>query len=1492
MRKLTYIFLILLSSNFVFGQFGIPNDISRSSPEPVDVLNVDIDGDLDDDIITYSRLDGKLALYINTNGLNFSNQQILAIKLGGERIHNADIDNDGDDDFLIALPGDNEVGWFENFGGLKFSEYKSINSSINGASDVYAADLDNDGDKDIIACSIIDKKIVWHQNNGNGIFGSEQVIFTSINSCWSISADDVNNDGKNDVVCGTADKLFWFENLGSGVFGSQNILQNYTSSNNKLHYIHLVDIDNDSFIDIVNVHSKNYTVGWYKNNGLGSFTYNHIGNYIGAARSVNTGDIDNDGIHDVYLTSQNETVWFKNTGGGSFLLNKNIIANGFNYGMASKVSDFDQDGDNDLVNVSIFDNKVGLYENLGSGSFASEKIISQIVDGVRSVFASDIDNDGLSDVISASENDNKIAYYKNLGNGIYDKQIILSDSIPQPRNIISTDIDNDSNEDILVVSNGEIVWFRNLGMGNFTSEISISKSFPSGCEIKTSDLDNDGDLDVLASNKNGSNSGKIVWFENLGGSIIDTNQKIILSNLSGYVSINPQNIDGDSFIDIVFSSIGNNTLGWIKNLGNGTFNTTYNYISLVNDPHSIFTADLDNDGDFDILTAYNSSFSSGIKLSINSGTGVFTNGVSLGFSDARDVYCIDVNSDGNIDVIGGTDQGINNNFSIGWYENLGFTNFNFNKNVIHTNSGDGILNIGGGFLHSSDLDNDGDKDILFANEYDDKITWFENFYFSPYQLKGNLYYDANQNKVKDTNEIGLSFIQMQIQPTGQSCYTSATGEYIFAPDTGSYMINYVPNTFWNLTTDSVSYNRTLTGISPLADSLDFGFFPDTIFTSIQADLTGAFPRCNETINYWVDIHNKGTTLPSGIIHLQLDDSIAFVSATILPDSIVGQNIYWSYDSLNFYSNFDINIQVTMPPFTSMGDTLTSYLTVHELDGLGNIIYTNSDSLQQVSVCAYDPNDKSVLPKGIGVEGYIPNNEPFLEYLIRFQNTGNDTAITVMVRDQLDSNLDWNSMQIISSSHIMQAWIEQDGEAVFKFENIMLPDSGADFNGSQGYIKFRINLSPNIISGTQILNTSHIYFDNNPAVITNTTINTIYDCGNALVNVINSPTCLGENLIANSPEGSIINYFWEIESFYSDSSSTLCWQSDTVGTFNLKLTVNNPFCSKDTTTSITIYPALPITNTSQSICQGDSVQIGGLFYSTQGVYSDTLQSYLGCDSILSINLSIDSNYISNQNQSICQGDSILIFGTYQNTAGLYYDSLQAINGCDSVLSVTLNISPDIYVNYNQSICQGDSILLYGNYESVAGIYYDSLQTINGCDSVLSTTLTIDSLPNVFLSSFNPDTLCDNGSLVSLPIGTPSGGNYSGNGISGGNFNPASAGIGSHQIIYTYTDSNSCVNSDTTIVTVNSCVGIDEQVNDFGILIYPNPNTGLFTIEKPKGLNEEVKVKLLDATSKLILDKIILQEKQQLEIDITNYSNGVYYLQLIVGEEVFVKQILKN
>src|SRR5690606_19417277 len=115
-----------------------------------------------------------------------------------------------------------------------------------------------------------------------------------------------------------------------------------------------------------------------------------------------------------------------------------------------------------------------------------------------------------------------------------------------------------------------------------------------------------------------------------------------------------------------------------------------------------------------------------------------------------------------------------------------------------------------------------------------------------------------------------------------------------------------------------------------------------------------------------------------------------------------------------------------------------------------------------------------------------------KYLIRFQNTGNDTAFTVVVRDTLDANLDVTTLNLLGYSHPMEFKVSDQGMLTFTFNNILLPDSNINEPASHGYIEYNIQSKKDLDFGTEIKNTAYIYFDFNPPIITNTTLNTIYD----------------------------------------------------------------------------------------------------------------------------------------------------------------------------------------------------------------------------------------------------------------------------------------------------------------------------------------------------------------------------------------------------------------
>ena len=141
--------------------------------------------------------------------------------------------------------------------------------------------------------------------------------------------------------------------------------------------------------------------------------------------------------------------------------------------------------------------------------------------------------------------------------------------------------------------------------------------------------------------------------------------------------------------------------------------------------------------------------------------------------------------------------------------------------------------------------------------------------------------------------------------------------------------------------------------------------------------------------------------------------------------------------------------------------------------------------------SFDPNDKQAVPTGFGPEHFVyPNTD--LEYTIRFQNTGNDTAFRVVLLDTISRYLDPSSIEIGASSHPMQFSIEGNRLLRFTFLPILLPDSTTNPEASQGFVTFRIRQNPDNPIGTVIQNKADIYFDFNPPVRTNTVFHTVHE----------------------------------------------------------------------------------------------------------------------------------------------------------------------------------------------------------------------------------------------------------------------------------------------------------------------------------------------------------------------------------------------------------------
>lgn len=156
--------------------------------------------------------------------------------------------------------------------------------------------------------------------------------------------------------------------------------------------------------------------------------------------------------------------------------------------------------------------------------------------------------------------------------------------------------------------------------------------------------------------------------------------------------------------------------------------------------------------------------------------------------------------------------------------------------------------------------------------------------------------------------------------------------------------------------------------------------------------------------------------------------------------------------------------------------------------------------------------------------------------------------------------------------------------------------------------------------------------------------------------------------------------------------------------------------------ITVHPVV-YTSAYPFICQGDFYFAGGNNQTSGGLYYDTLVSSAGCDSIILTYLSLLPTSSSSLSVSICSGDSFLAGGSYRHVAGVYHDTLINHFGCDSIITTVLSVISPVYHNVNIAICAGDSVFAGGDFQKIAGIYQDTTQAFTGCDSIIITTLSV-------------------------------------------------------------------------------------------------------------------------------------------------------------------------
>lgn len=386
-------------------------------------------------------------------------------------------------------------------------------------------------------------------------------------------------------------------------------------------------------------------------------------------------------------------------------------------------------------------------------------------------------------------------------------------------------------------------------------------------------------------------------------------------------------------------------------------------------------------------------------------------------------------------------------------------------------------------------------------------------------ISGTVFFDINQDNIQDLGEPGISSVNLKLLPSGVLSYSNSNGDFQFNDlGSGTYrVVAYPPNG----SSTTLADTQTVVLNSFSSKQIAVGLTNNTQYLiGLQSSALRA--RCGGLGQYQISIRNRGNAIIDGIYYFVKDSLLTFSSSSIAQaDSVNGDTIFYSYTNLTPFDNTSRIINCNLPSITILpiNTLLKGKTTAYIIDGGGNpVVGTDTSQIKSHRVrCSYDPNDKLVDPIGTDSGGFVSHNTP-LEYTIRFQNTGNDTAYRVVVLDTLSTNLDLSTFQFLDASHPVITELKSGGELSFTFDNIFLVDSNTNEPASNGFVRFRLSPNQGLADSTEVTNKAAIYFDFNPPIITNEVKNTF---SNLITSLTENKTTLKASVSPN-PSNGLVN----------------------------------------------------------------------------------------------------------------------------------------------------------------------------------------------------------------------------------------------------------------------------------------------------------------------------------------------------------------------------------
>ena len=351
-------------------------------------------------------------------------------------------------------------------------------------------------------------------------------------------------------------------------------------------------------------------------------------------------------------------------------------------------------------------------------------------------------------------------------------------------------------------------------------------------------------------------------------------------------------------------------------------------------------------------------------------------------------------------------------------------------------------------------------------------------------VSGSLFIDHDQDCTQDVNDPPIPYKMIAITPGNEFAITDGNGLFSRNLGFGAYTLQLTDPSLYQICPPASPIPFILSAGTPAVsiDIADSSLIP----MDLDVHLNNGPARPGFVHQLWGRLENLSGQFAGDVeLVLTFDPQFSYVSASPVPDIITGNTLTWQFPDLNAFQDEWIDVDLQVPANVGLiGNAFT-----HTLTGTSTVTETsllnNTQIITDTITGSFDPNDKQVRTSpGESGEFFLIGQDTLLNYVIRFQNTGTDTAFTVVVTDTIPIGLDLSTLKIGTVSHPFTPAFTGPRVLQFTFNNILLPDSNTNEAASHGLIAFSLKPELPILAGTVISNNADIFFDFNPPIRTN------------------------------------------------------------------------------------------------------------------------------------------------------------------------------------------------------------------------------------------------------------------------------------------------------------------------------------------------------------------------------------------------------------------------